>query len=67
MYCISAADLSPIQVPLIQTPLGQTDSESESDSSSGFSTPTATSGEITKEETTAERRPIHGIKCLCCT
>ena len=56
-----SADLSPVQVPLLQTPLGQgTDSESDTDSSSGFSTPVATSGESTKEETTTEKRPEHG-------
>lgn len=55
-----SADLSPVQVPLIQTPLGQvTDSESDTDSSSGVSPPVATSGESTKEETTAEKRPTH--------
>ncbi|XP_078348626.1 protein CLEC16A-like isoform X2 [Oculina patagonica] len=53
------ADLSPVQVPLIQTPLGQNDSESDTDSSSGFSTPVATSGESTKEETTTEKRPTN--------
>ena len=52
-----------MQVPLIQTPLGQTDSESDTDSSSGFSAPTATSGEITKEETTIEKRPVHSKSC----
>lgn len=51
-----SVDLSPVQVPLIQTPLGQNDSESDTDSSSGFSTPVASSGEITKEETTTEKR-----------
>lgn len=54
------ADLNPVQVPLLQTPLGQgTDSESDTDSSSGFSTPVATSGESTKEEPTTEKRPEH--------
>ena len=55
--------MSPVQVPLIQTPLGQTDSESDTDSSSGFSTPTATSGESAKEETTTEKRPVHSRCC----
>ena len=59
LYVLVAADLSPVQVPLIQTPLGQNDSESDTDSSSGFSTPVATSGESTKEQTTTEKRPTN--------
>lgn len=62
------ADLSPVQVPLLQTPLGQgTDSESDTDSSSGFSTPLATSGESTKEETTTEKRPEHVLNTVAAT
>lgn len=53
------SDLSPVQVPLIQTPLGQTDSESDTDSSSSYSTPPTTTGESTQEETTIESRPLH--------
>ena len=51
-------------MPLIQTPLGHTDSDSDTDSSSGFSTPTATCGESTKEETTTEKRPVHSMCCF---
>ena len=61
MSVLVSADLSPVQVPLIQTPLGHNDSESDTDSSSGFSTPVATSGESTKQETTAEKRPSHSM------
>lgn len=42
---MQASDLSPVQVPLMQTPLGQTDSESDTDSSSSYSTPPATSAQ----------------------
>ena len=48
-------------MPLMQTPLGHTDSDSDTDSSSGFSTPTATCGESTKEETTTEKRPVRSM------
>ena len=59
LCALVAADLSPVQVPLIQTPLGQNDSDSDTDSSSGISTPVATSGESTKQETTTEKRPTN--------
>ena len=61
-----ASDLNPVQVPLMQTPLGQTDSESDTDSSSSYSTPPTTAGESTNEETTAETRPLHSERSFSC-
>lgn len=61
---MQASDLSPVQVPLMQTPLGKTDSESDTDSSSSYSTPPATSGESTNEEATTETRTLHTQNCL---
>ena len=50
----------------MQTPLGQTDSESDTDSSSSYSTPPATSGESTNEEATKETRILHSERSFNC-